>query len=159
MIVSQVNEVEAVQLQFDDVVTATVLLPPAAGTDWLVGAIVKLQGAAACVTVNVLPPIVIVPVRATVVVFAAALQPTLPLPVPEAPVVTVSHASLLVAVQLHELAVTVIVPLPAAGVVRVHEVGKMVSVHGTPGCVTVNVWPPIVIVPLRDVEPVFAATL
>lgn len=44
---------DAVQLQFEEVVTATVPLPPEAGSVWLVGEIVNVQEAAACVTVNV----------------------------------------------------------------------------------------------------------
>ena len=54
---------------------------------------------------------------------------------------------------------TVTVPVAAADVVRFEEVGAMVNVQGAPACVTVKVWPPIVIVPLRDVVPVLAATL
>jgi hypothetical protein len=40
--------------------------PPAEATDWLVGATVKVQGAAACVTVSVRPAMVRVPVRIVV---------------------------------------------------------------------------------------------
>ena len=70
------------------------------------------------------------------------------------------QASLLTAVQLHPVpAVTVTEPVVAADDVRFDEVGEIVTVHGTPACVTVNVWPPIVIVPLRDDVPVLAATL
>jgi hypothetical protein len=71
--VTQVDPLEAVQLQFDDVVTVTVPVPPLAGRVWLVGEIVNVHGAAGCVTVNVCPAIVIVPVRDDVVVFAATL--------------------------------------------------------------------------------------
>ena len=46
--------------------------PPAA-TDWLVGEIENEQAAPACVTVNVDPAIVSVPVRLVVAVFAATL--------------------------------------------------------------------------------------
>ena len=70
------------------------------------------------------------------------------------------QASLLTAVQLHPVpAVTVMVPLAAADVVRFDEVGEIVNVQGAPACVTVKVWPPIVIVPVRDVVPVLTATL
>jgi hypothetical protein len=52
-----------------------------------------------------------VPVRAAPL-FAAALNPTEPLPVPVAPDVTLSHGALLAAVHVHPLpAVTVTVPL------------------------------------------------
>ena len=82
------------------------------------------------------------------------------MPLPDAPALIVIHASLVAAVQLQPVpAVTVTVPVAAADVVRFDDVGAMVNVHGAPACVTVNVWPPIVIVPLRDVVPVLAATL
>ena len=72
----------------------------------------------------------------------------------------VIHESLLVADQLQPVpAVTVTVPVAAADVVRFDEVGAIVNVHGAPAWVTLNVWPPIVIVPVRDVVPAFAATL
>jgi hypothetical protein len=56
-------------------------------------------------------------------------------------------------------AFTVTVPVVAAADARFDEVGVTVNVHGAPACVTVKVWPPIVIVPVRDVVPVLAATL
>jgi len=82
------------------------------------------------------------------------------LPVPLAPPPIVSQASLLVAVQLQPApAVTVIEPLIAIDDVRFDDVGEIVNVHGAPACVTVKLCPPIVIVPVREVVPVFAATL
>jgi hypothetical protein len=54
-------------------VTATVPLDAPAPTDAPVGAIVKVQGIPAWVTVNVWPAIVTVPVRPVIVVFAAML--------------------------------------------------------------------------------------
>ena len=82
------------------------------------------------------------------------------MPLPLAPAPIVSHESLLAAVQLQPApAVTVIEPLVASDDVRFDDVGEMVNVHGAPACVTVKVCPPIVIVPLREVVPVFAATL
>ena len=51
-----------------------------------------------------------------------------------------------------------VVPVVAEDV-GFNDVGEIVNVHGTPACVTVKVWPPIVIVPVRDVVAVFAATL
>lgn len=60
---------------------------------------------------NVWPPTVIVAARAPAL-FGAALTVTVPLPVPELPLVTVSHVgSLVVAFHAHQLpVVTVIVP-------------------------------------------------
>jgi len=82
------------------------------------------------------------------------------LPLPEVPALIVIQPTLLAAVQLQPVpAVTVTVPVAAADVVRFEEVGEIANVHGAPACVTVNVCPPIVIVPLRDVVPVLAATL
>jgi hypothetical protein len=85
---------------------------------------------------------------------------TVPLPLPFAPELIVIHASLLTAVQLHPVpAVTVTEPVAAADDVRLDAVGEIVKVHDAPAWATVNVCPPIVIVPVRDVVPVFAATL
>ena len=83
------------------------------------------------------------------------------MPLPLAPAVTVSQlVALLTAVQLQPVpAVTVTVPVVAADDVRFEDVGAMVKVHGAPACVTVKVCPPIVIVPVREVVPVLAATL
>ena len=73
---------------------------------------------------------------------------------------TVIQLTLLVALQLQPVpAVTVTVPVAAADVVKFDEVGKIVNVHGAPACVTVKVWPPMAMVPERDVVPVLAATL
>jgi len=67
---------------------------------------------------------------------------------------------LLVAVQLQpEPAVTVIDPLIASGEARFTDAGEIVTEHGRADCVTVNVWSPIVIVPVRDAVPLLAATL
>jgi hypothetical protein len=81
-----------------------------------------------------------------------------PLPLPVAPAVTVIQVALLVAFQLHPVgAKTVIVPaVPVAPALT--NVGRIVVTHDTPGWVTVNVLPPIVRVPVRDIVPVFAAT-
>jgi hypothetical protein len=96
-------------------VTATLPVPPAAPSDWLVGVIEYEQGAAS-VTVNVVPAIVIVPLWALVPVLAAALKATVPLPVPLAPEVTVSQdVLLLTAVHAHAApAVTATLPVPPA---------------------------------------------
>ena len=83
-----------------------------------------------------------------------------PLPVPDAPAVIVIQSTLLVANHPHpEPPVTPTVPVAAADVVRFDDVGLIVNVQGAPAWVTVKVCPPIVIVPVRDVVPVLAATL
>lgn len=56
------------------------------------------------------PAMVIVPERATFVLFGANVYSTVPLPVPDAPEVMVIHGTLLVAVHAHPApAVTVII--------------------------------------------------
>jgi hypothetical protein len=82
------------------------------GSYWVEG---DGAGAAAWVTVNPCPAIVSVPFRAAPV-FAATLKPTDPLPLPDAPDVTVMNPALLAAVHVHPLAVvTVTVPVVAPG--------------------------------------------
>jgi hypothetical protein len=83
----------------------------------VVGAIDNVHGdatAAACVTVNVCPATLRVPVRC-VPALAAMLYPTTPFPFPVAPDVTVIHVALLAAVHAQpDPAVTAIVPVLAA---------------------------------------------
>ena len=70
--------------------------------------------AGACVNVKVRPPIVRLPLRDAVVLFAATSKATVPLPEPVAPAVMRTHATLLVAVQAHPIElVTATVPFPA----------------------------------------------
>jgi hypothetical protein len=84
---------------------------------------------------------------------------TVPLPLPVAPAVTVIHALLLVVVQLHPIdAKTVIVPVAPADT-TLAETGEIEDTHDTPACVTVNVLPPIVSAPVRDVVAVLVATV
>ena len=79
-----------------------------------------------CVTVNVCPPIVIALLRASELVFAAAVNATDPLPDPLAPEVMVIHESVAAAVQLQpDGAVTVMLPLPPP-VDTVNDVGEIV---------------------------------
>lgn len=99
-----------------DAVTAIDPEPPVLTTLCVIGEIVNVHGAggaAACDTVNVCAPIVSVPVRATPV-FAAAVNATVPLPVPEAPPVTASHGAFAAAVhaQVFADAVTATEPEP-----------------------------------------------
>jgi hypothetical protein len=62
-------------------------------------------------TVNICVAIVIVPAR-SMPVFAATLKPTVPLPLPEAPDVTIIHDEPLTAVHAHAaVVVTVTVPV------------------------------------------------
>ena len=117
-------------------------------------------GAAACETVNVLPATLIVPLRAAPVL-AATLNDTVPLPVPELPPDTVTHAAFEPAVHAHVAAdaVTATDPDPpdsdtdwSAGAMENVQAGG-----GAAACDTVNVLPPTDMVPLRA-PPALAAT-
>jgi hypothetical protein len=103
-----------------DAVTATDPVPPESPTLCVVGPMENVQGgggAAACDTVNVCPAIVSVPLRAAPV-FAAIAKATVPLPVPAAPLLTVSHATFAVAVHaqvaLEAVTATELVPAVSA---------------------------------------------
>jgi len=78
-------------------------VPPPTPTAWVNGVTVKLQ-TPFWVIVNVWPAIVIVPRLDAALVFAVNEYPTLPVPEPLAPLVTVIQESLLVAVHAHVLA-------------------------------------------------------
>ena len=68
----------------------------------------------ACVTETAWPPTLSVAVRLAAAVFAAMLKVTAPTPVPLAPLVTVSHDTVVVAVQEHCVPlITLRVRLPA----------------------------------------------
>jgi hypothetical protein len=110
--------------------------------------------------VKVWPPIVSVPVRCVVVAFAAALKLTVPLPLPDAPAVTVNQLVLLLtAVHAQPVcAVTLVDPVPPPATTD-WLTGATEYEHGTPACVTVNVRPPTVSVPVRCAVLAFAAAL
>jgi hypothetical protein len=137
--------------------------PPFFPIESLVGEMSYVHGGggggagADCVTVKVCPATVRVPVRCAPVL-AAIVNATLPLPLPDAPVVTVSHGTLLAAVHAHPLAVVTVIavpPPPAADAVC--DDGLIVYAHPC-DCVTLKVCPAIVSVPLRC-GPVFADAL
>lgn len=119
-------------LQAHPAVAVTVIVPLPATDVTLAdaGEIVGAQGVPACVTVKVAPAIVRVPVRLAVPVFAAAVNDTVPDPVPAAPEVIVSQAALLVALQTQPIpAVTVLLPVPPAATMAC-EAGEMLGAHG-----------------------------
>jgi hypothetical protein len=110
-------------------------------------------------TVNVWPPTVTVPVRAAMPEFAAMLNATVPSPEPLAPEVMEIHDADGTAVHEQPARVSTLrLPLVAAAGTDVLT-GETVNVQVCPACVTVNVCPPIVIVPTRDDVPGFAATV
>ena len=105
-----------------------------------------------------MPAAVIVPVRLAPLAFAATVYPTVPLPAPDAGGVIVIHVVLLVAVQGQPVPeVTLNVPLPPVFVNDL-EVALMEYVQAL-SCVIENVLPATVIVPVRVLVPVFAATV
>ena len=148
----------AAQLQPVAAVTVLLPVPPAAGSDWLVGEIDGVHPAASCVTVNVTPAIVSVPVRLEATVFAATLKPAVPLPDPVAPLVTVIQAALLAAVHEQPVAtVTLLLPVPADAE-KDWVVGEIDGEQDAAAWVTVNVAPAMVSVPVRLEATGFTAT-
>jgi hypothetical protein len=141
------------------VVTARVPVPPPAGIVTFVGVTENPHDTLGSVTRKLFPAIARKAVLPSVVVLGAAVNPTLPEPVPDAPLEIVTHGVMLVAVQLHpELVVTLTVPLPpAADSDRL--AGEIVYAQGIPAWLTENVWLPTVTVPVRETVPSFAPTV
>jgi hypothetical protein len=112
-----------------------------------------------CVTVNVRPATVNVPVRWVDTFVGSTRKATGPVPVPFTPPMIEIHETLLAAVHEHAaVVVTTVDPVPPfAGVVRL--VGAIENEQLAAAWFTVNVWPPIVSVPLRGCVSVFAAAL
>jgi len=82
---------------------------------------------------------------------------TVPFPVPLPPELIVIHVALLVAVHPQPVpAVTATLAAPPAAV-ALGFVGDTPNAHAA-ACVTVTVWPATVIVPVRGLVTVFAAT-
>src|SRR5690348_10511749 len=82
-----------------------------------------------------------------------------PFPLPDAPLRTVIHNALLVAVQVQPAVVITGIDIVNPVTLEVMLAVPKLYLHGTPACVTVKVSPAMVIVPLRDAAAVFAATL
>ena len=82
-----------------------------------------------------------------------------PLPEPEAPLVTVSHEALLLAVQAQPVGDVIVKLDEALAEATEVDVGDSVKVHDAAAWVTVKVWPPAVIVALRLEVDVLLATL
>jgi len=142
-------------------VIAVVRLPPSGGTFPLAGEIEKVHGAGAavCVIVSAWPATVIDPDRSAPPL-AATLNAIEPAPVPDVEPSAIHGAALdALHVQVVCEAAIVTVPLPpvdgndCADALTVNEHGC-----GAAACVTTNVCPSIVTVPLRSLVTVFAAT-
>jgi hypothetical protein len=107
--------VEEPQPHVNCVVTAIVPVPPPAGIATFRGVTENVHDALGSVIKKLFPAIVRKAVLPSVVVLGAAVKPTVPEPVPAAPLEIVTHDAPLVAVQLHpEVVVTLTVPLPPA---------------------------------------------
>jgi hypothetical protein len=115
---------------------------------------------AVCVTVNIFPAIVSVPVRLRPERLDATINVTVPVPLPGPGLSIAIHAVLLTASHAQVApAVTVLLPEPPSEVNdRADGEIDIVQLLSTP-CVTVKVVPAIVSVPVRGAPPVFAATL
>ncbi len=113
-------------------VTAADPFAPDAPADWLEGVIPYVQGAAACVTVNVCPAIVSVPVRGEILGFEAMLIETVPLPSPLVAPTSVSHAALLVADHVQPGAAVTFVEVDPPAAAAWNEPGAIEFVHGAP---------------------------
>jgi len=116
-----------------------------------------------CLTVKMLPAIVIVPVRLAPEVFAETEYPTIPFPLPLEPDVTVIQGTLLTAV--HEqpepatrVTLTVLAPAAARNALLLGEIENEHPLE-TPPWLTVKVCPAAVTVPIRElVLGLFATT-
>jgi hypothetical protein len=112
--VIQGTALTAVHEHPDGVVTVTEACAASAPAARLEGLMLIVHVVPCCVTVSVWPAIVTVPVRGEVEVDDAIDRVTSPLPVPDAPPLTVIHGAELTAVQEQPLpAVTVTVPVDA----------------------------------------------
>jgi hypothetical protein len=135
-------------------------VPPVFGGDAAAGASVRLPTTPVCVTVKVRPAIVIVPLLVATFPYVPTEYPTVPLPVPEAPEVTVSHDAFDTAVRAQSLAdaerPTDPVPPVYGAVIPALPSRKE---HPRPACTTVVFCPAMVTVPLRCDPLAFADTV
>ena len=132
-------------------------LPPPAATETRTGATENEQVGLGSVTMKLCPAMVRVAVRATLVVFAAAVNPTVPNPVRFVPLEMVTHDAGLEALHGHPAAVVIVtMPVPPEAF-NAWLAGEIEYEHATAAWVTVKVWPPTVTLPVRE-PPVFAAT-
>jgi hypothetical protein len=90
-------------------------------------------------------------------VFCVKLNVTVPLPVPLAPDVTVIHDASLAAVHAHVLLVVTLVDAVPAAALTLTLFGEIEYEQTSAACVTVNVSPAIVRVPVRE-APIFGST-
>jgi hypothetical protein len=155
--VTHAAEDELVQAQVEAVVTVIVPLPPPAATETRTGATENEHDALGSVMTKLCPAMVSVTVRATLVVFAAAVNPTVPKPVRFVPLEMVTHEAGLEALHAHPApVVTVTKPVPPAAF-NAWLRGEIEYEHAAAAWLIVKVRPPTVTLPVRE-PPVFAAT-
>ncbi len=157
--VIQVAADEADHAQPPGAVTVTLPLPAAAPTLADVGEIVTEHDVPDCVTVNVSPAIVIVPVLGDTFWLAATRYRTPPPPVSLAPPMIVIQETLLVDVHAQPEGAVTSTMYEALSGPTLADVAESEYEHPGAACVTVNVCPPTVTVPARDAVPPLAATL
>lgn len=149
----------AVHAQPEPALTVLEPVPPELPNVWPVGTAEYEQAAPDCVTVKIAPAIVSVPVRLDVEVLAATEKAALPVPEPDAPLVTVIQVAFVVALQAQFAgAVTDVPPLPPAAVNDWLE-EAMLYEQLAGACVTLKVAPAIVNDPVRLMVPGLAGTL
>jgi hypothetical protein len=130
---------EIVQAQLDDVVTVIVLVPPLGFAVTRAGVTAKLHDGLGSVTTKLEPAIVRVAVRGPVVVFAAAVKLTVPVPVRPLPFEIVTQLAPLVALHVQPaLVVSVTTPLPPVAA-SARLPGAIAYEHEAAGWSTVNV--------------------
>jgi hypothetical protein len=151
-------EDEIVHAHVEPVVTVMVPVPPAGAAATSSGVTENEHEGLGAVTTKLLPAMVSVAARSAPVVFAAAVKLTVPGPVRFVPFEIVTQAPPLDALQVHPaLVVTVTAPVPPAAP-NTWLAGEIANEHGAAGWSTVKVCPPIVIVAVRAIDPVLAAT-
>jgi hypothetical protein len=132
-------------------------LPPPAATETRSGVTENEHVALGSVTMKLCSAIVRVTVRATLVVFAAAVNPTVPKPVRFVPLEIVTHDAGLEALHGHPAAVVMVtMPVPPEAF-NAWLTGEIEYEHAAAAWVMVKVRPPIVTLPVRE-PPVFAVT-
>ena len=147
----------AFHAQPDGTLMLTVSSSPAARMFCVAGVNVTSHAAPACVITKDSPATVSVVDRELLVVFAATLYPTLPLPEPDVEVENVTQLAGLCAVHAQpEPAVMAIVPVPELEATDA-LVGEIAYPHPA-ACVTVTAWPATVSTPERDCVVALAAT-
>jgi hypothetical protein len=148
---------ELVQAHVDAVVTLIDPLPPPAATETRSGVTENEHDGLGSVTTKLCPAMVKVTVRATLVVFAAAVNPTVPKPVRFVPLEMVTHDAGLEALHGHPAPVVIVtMPVPPEAF-NALLAGEIEYEHAAAAWVIVNVRPPTVTLPVRE-PPVFAAT-